>query len=144
MKSIWMLRSPKAVQLKPSLASRMLATTEIAGMFLTATGATLSMVFGRVVLAIVLAALAMGLFLRFSSRAKSRAAPMPALQGWVRPVSVLLSLVETAVMVEATQLPVRFGQPGFELYHWPLVMVVFAVAYTLQVSLFRRLGKRPE
>jgi hypothetical protein len=128
---------------KKNLTSSLMTFADLTGMAFTITGSGIAIVLGRAMLAIILAALALGIFLRFSSRRKLRDAPLPVLPVWARPTSAVLSLVETALMVEATNLPVRFGQPEFEFYHWLLVAIVFVVAYTLQVSLLRRFGKLP-
>ena len=110
---------------------------DIAGLLVSVSGATVAAVFGKFVVGVVLGALALGFVLRLKLR---RPATPSILQvpGWVRPAVAALCAVETAALVEATNLPVRFGQEGFGYGHWALVALVFTALYLLQASLFKR------
>jgi hypothetical protein len=151
------------------VARRLGTVAELAGLAVSFSGATVAAVFGRLIPAVVLGAIALGFVLRVSARrAQPRAAEMttprpmdtsvdpprgcgpawerpgarPAKPRWVSPVSALLSLVEAAVLVEATHLPVRFDQPGFEPSHWVLVLVCVCAAYFVQERLLCALARR--
>lgn len=100
-------------------------------------GAAVVAFLGKLMLAVVLGAVSLGFFLRLSGR---RAPPVPAplpTPSWCYWVSGLLSLLEVAALTEATNLPVRFYQPGFEPWHWVLVVAAFLVAFIVQVQLLR-------
>lgn len=97
-------------------------------------GAPVAMVLGKLFLAVILGAVALGVFLRFANRQR-RGAPTPvkiATPAWVHAVAALASAVEVAVLVEATKLPVRHDQPDFTQANWLLVLLAWGVAYTLQ------------
>lgn len=97
-------------------------------------GAPVAMVLGKLFLAVILGAVALGVFLRFAGRQR-RGAPTPvkiATPAWVHAVATLASAVEVAVLVEATKLPVRHDQPDFTQANWLLVLLAWGVAYALQ------------
>ena len=97
-------------------------------------GAPVAMVLGKLFLAVILGAVALGVFLRFANRQR-RGAPTPvkiATPAWVHAVAALASAVEVAVLVEATKLPVRHDQPDFTQANWLLVLLAWGVAHTLQ------------
>ncbi|HPU09271.1 MAG TPA: hypothetical protein PLS11_14645 [Ottowia sp.] len=97
-------------------------------------GAPVAMVLGKLFLAVILGAVALGVFLRFADRQR-RGAQTPvkiATPAWVQAVAALVSAVEVAVLVEATKLPVRHDQPDFTQANWLLVLLAWGVAYTLQ------------
>jgi hypothetical protein len=48
-----------------------------------------------------------------------------------------LSVLEMGVLVEMTQLPVRFDQPGFEMSHWLWVLLGLAGLFIVQVAWFQ-------
>jgi hypothetical protein len=106
---------------------------EVAGTIASLSGAALAVVFGKLLLAIALGALAAGIFFRMVNRRSSSqfsgAAPTPR---WMSVAAAGLSVVEGAVLVEATNLPVRFSQEGFQLHHWALVVVFLVVAFIVQ------------
>ena len=108
----------------------------------SAVGAPIAIAFGKLFLAAILGALALGISLRFAGRkVQSVSVPMPT-PWWVFSCSALLSLIETAALVEATNLPVRFDQPGFDKSNWLLVLLALAVAFAFQLMLFKRVGRR--
>ena len=97
---------------------------------------------GKVLAAVVLGAVALGIFLRLSSRRARRVeAPVP-MPKWVRPVAAALAVVEVAALVEAVNLPVRFHDAGFEYMHWALATIALVAAYALQVRLLRSVGSK--
>lgn len=135
--------------LRRKAADTFLLLADAAGLLLSGSGAAVVAFFGKVLLAVVLGALALGFLLRLAGRRRLppvAPAPMP---GWGRVAAAILSAVEVAVLVEATDLPVRFHQPGFQLYHWLLVLAVLLMAYRLQLwgwraaVVARRAGLRP-
>src|SRR3990167_3871074 len=117
--------------LKRRIADGLMAGADLAGIALSGSGAAVVAFLGKFMLAVVLGAIALGFFLRLVGRRRVQAAAPPRGPGWSRAVSVALALVEVALLVEATNFPVRFDQPGFEPWHWLLVLVALAVAYLL-------------
>lgn len=113
-----------------------LSGTDLLGVVLSGSGAAVVAFLGKLMMAVVLAALALGFFLRFKGRRGLPAAPAPRPAPWQRAACAALAAVETAVLVEATHLPVRFDQPGFAHWHWALVLAAVAVAYALHMRLF--------
>ena len=133
--------------LKHKALSGAQTVADVAGLFISVSGATVATVFGKAVLGIFLGAVAIGFLLRLKSRRRhpesSRALPLPT---WVRPLVAVLSLVELAALVEATNLPVRFNQVGFAYGHWYLLALAFGALYLLQVGVAQRIankGQRP-
>jgi hypothetical protein len=127
---------------KRSVQSALVVTLEGLGGLASVVGAPIALALGKLFLAAILAALALGIFLRFAGR---RATPAPVASptpGWVIAGSAAASLVEVAALVEAAKLPVRFDQPGFSQWNWLLVLVALWVAYALQVRLLKRLVRR--
>jgi hypothetical protein len=125
---------------RSAIAKRIEVLVEVGGLALSLSGATLAVLLGRVLVAVVLGAVALGIFVRLSGRRAGRVeAPVP-MPKWVRPVAAALSVVEVAVLVEAVNLPVRFHDAGFEYMHWGLAVIALAAAYALQVRLLRSGG----
>ena len=60
-----------------------------------------------------------------------------SLPRWALGAIFVLSVLEMSVLVEMTQLPVRFDQPGFEMSHWVWVLLGLAVLFIVQVAWFR-------
>ncbi len=119
--------------LRRKAADTLLLAADAAGLLLSGSGAAVVAFFGKVFLAVVLGALALGFFLRLVSRRhRPPAAPAPT-PLWGRAAAAMLAAAEVAVLVEATDLPVRFHQPGFQLYHWLLVLAVLVMAYRVQL-----------
>jgi hypothetical protein len=107
--------------LRSTLAKRLDSLIDLAGIGLSLSGATVAVVFGKFLLAVILGSVTLGIFLRFAGRRDRRLAPSVPTPGWIRPTSAILTLVQAAALVEAINLPVRFSQPGFEAYHWVYV-----------------------
>lgn len=120
-----------------------MAGADLAGIALSGSGAAVVAFLGKFMLAVVLGAIALGFFLRLVGRRRVQAVSPPRVPMWSRTVSAVLAAGEVALLVEATNFPVRFDQSGFEPWHWALVLVAFAVAYTLNLRVVRNLfGKR--
>jgi hypothetical protein len=128
-------------ELRKSFAASVEVALESAGFLLSLSGASLAAAFGRFVLALLLAALALGIGFRLVGRQR-RAATEPKAAGWVRVASLGLAIVEVAALVEATDTPVRFHQEGFSYVHWALVLVAVAVAFFVQVRIISALSRR--
>ncbi len=128
------------VALKRKAGEALLVGADIAGMVLSVSGAAVVAFLGKVMFAVVLLAVALGFFLRLSGRRKV-VLPPPA-PGWTRMAAGLLSILEVAVLTEATDMPVRFHQPGFEPWHWGLVVVALLVAYALNMRVYALLSGR--
>ena len=104
----------------------------------SASGTAAALVFGKVLLAVALGAFALGAFFRLSSRRRQRQAIDDRDPAWLAPVASLITVVECALLVEATDLPVRFSQPGFQVHHWLFVLAFLIVAFVAQSRLIRR------
>lgn len=127
--------------LRAAISKRIEWIAEFAGLAISLSGATAAAVFGRLFIAIFLGGIALGFFLRLSGRrgpTPKRVEP-PSLA--LRLVIGTLSIVETAALVEATNLPVRYGQPDFAQGNWLLVIAVFVATYLLQIRLFASLRR---
>lgn len=132
-----------AMTLKQRIEGVLWLALESAGFFGSLFGAAVVAFLGKLMLAVVLGAVSLGFFLRLSGRRSGpppAPAPMPA---WCYLVAWLASLVEVAVLTEATDLPVRFYQPGFEPWHWALVIAALYVASTVQLQVLRSFMRRP-
>lgn len=105
---------------------------------LSASGTAAALVFGKVLLAVALGAFALGAFFRLSSRRRQQQAIDVRDPAWLAPVASLITVVECALLVEATDLPVRFSQPGFQVHHWLFVLAFLIVAFVAQSRLIRR------
>ena len=133
---------PMLTTVKRSIQSVLLVALEGAGALASVIGAPIALAFGKLFLAAILAAIALGIFLRFAGRRAAPApVPLPA-PWWVVSCSAAASLVEVAALVEATKLPVRFDQVGFSQWNWALVLVALWIAYALQVRLLKGLFRR--
>jgi hypothetical protein len=128
--------------LRSTLVKRFDALIDLAGIGLSLSGATAAVVFGKVLLAVILGSVTLGIFLRFAGRRAKRLSPAATTPGWIRPTSAILAIVEGTALVEAVDLPVRFSQPGFQAYHWAYVVVFLVVAYWLQVRLFTAVSRK--
>jgi hypothetical protein len=116
---------------------------DAAGLLLSVSGAAVAAVLGKLIVGVVLGAVALGFLLRLKGRRRRGASVAPAkMPGWVRPVAFALAVVEVAALVEATNLPVRFSQEGFAYGHWYLLALAFLALYLLQVGTLGRLAAR--
>lgn len=127
---------------KRKLLDAGLFVADAAGIVVSLSGASVVAVTGKLMLAVVLAAISLGFFLRIAGRRRvSVSTPTPVPRWWY-PAASALALVEVATLVEATDFPVRFSQPGFELYHWPIVLAALAGSFVLNLWVFRVAGAR--
>ena len=129
----WLARKRVAVQ------GRVLLMVEAAGALASVVGVPLAALTGKLYLAALVALFGLGCCLRFV-RLRQRQRQIdheafvvsPTVPVWLTPVVGLLSAVEVAVLVEATRLPVRADQPGFDTAHWWWVLAGFVVLFWLQ------------
>lgn len=128
--------------LKRRIADGLLVAVDVAGVALTGSGAAFVAVLGKFMLAVVLGAIALGFVLRLAGRRRGQVVVSPRAPAWSRAVSAGLAAVEVAVLVEATNFPVRFDQAGFEPWHWIVVLVALAVTYPLNLRVMGRLIQR--
>ena len=121
------------IELRKSAARKIGVAVEVTEAVASASGAAGALLFGRALLAIALGAIATGIFLRLKSRRGAGKSVQSVHVPFRASATALgLSVMEGAVLVEATDLPVRFSQPGFALHHWVLVLVFLAVAFFIQ------------
>jgi hypothetical protein len=131
------------IELRKSAASKLELAVEVVGAVASMSGAFGALVFGKALLALVLGVVALGIVLRLIGRRSGRQSAQPIqLPLWVSVVAVSLSVIECAAIVEATDLPVRFSQPGFAFHRWALVFLAFLVAFFLQRKVLGRLLQR--
>lgn len=128
--------------LKRRIANGFLVAADVAGVALSGSGAVVVAVLGKLMLAVVLGAIALGFFLRLAGRRRGEVVVSPRAPTWSRAASAGLAAVEVALLVEATNFPVRFDQAGFEPWHWILVLVALAVTYPLNLRVLGRLIRR--
>lgn len=130
--------------LKRKVADGFLVVADVAGLVLSVAGASVVAVLGKLMLAVVLGAIALGFFLRLAGRRRQQTlAPAPT-PTWCYFASAFLAAVEIALLVEATNLPIRFNQSGFEPWHWALVVVALVVAYMVHMQIFRSFTRRQD
>lgn len=129
--------------LRRRVADGLLAVVDATGMFASLAGASIVAFLGKVMLAVVLGAVALGFFLRLVGR-RRRAAPVepPPPDRGRQLACAALAAAETGLLVEAVDLPVRFHQAGFAYWHWALVLLAFGLAYSLQLPWLRAWGRR--
>lgn len=106
---------------------------EVGGGALSLVGASLAVLAGKLLLAAVLALTAVGIALRFVRRRKPAATDVRALPPWMMVLCAVLSLIETAVLVEAVNLPVRMTQTGFERGNLLIVAVLIVALFVIQL-----------
>lgn len=123
--------------LKRKVADGFLVIADVAGLVLSASGASVVVILGKLMLAVVLGAIALGFFLRLAGRRRQPSFAPARTPAWCYFASVVLAAVEVALLVEATTLPIRFHQSGFEPWHWVLVVAALVVAYVVHMQVFR-------
>ncbi|WP_066262762.1 hypothetical protein [Hydrogenophaga flava] len=122
-----------------AVQGRVLLMVEAAGALASVLGVPLAALTGKLYLAALVALFGLGCCLRFvrlrqrlrETRHETVVVPPPA-PVWLTPLVGLLSAVEVAVLVEATRLPVRADQAGFDTAHWWWVLAGFVVLFWLQ------------
>lgn len=130
------------LSLKRRIADGLWVALDVAGVALSGSGAAVVTVFGKALLAVVLGAIALGFFLRLAGRRRERVVVASRISAWARVASAGLAAVEVALLVEATNLPVRFNQTGFEPWHWIVVLAALVVTYPLNLRVLGRLMRR--
>jgi len=128
--------------LKRKIGDGLFVVANGAGMVLSLCGASVVALLGKLMLAVVLAAIALGFFLRLSGRRRNVEREPARAPGWCYAAAGALASFEVALLTEATDLPVRFSQPGFEFHHWLLVLVALAVAFMVHMQIFRSITRR--
>lgn len=98
---------------------------------------------GKAALAVVLALIGLGIWIRLARHRRAAPMPGPAIP-WgpgmvLSGLAALLAAVETAALVEATGLPVRQLQPGFAPSNWVWVLGALALLFWGQRAFLRRL-----
>lgn len=133
-------------RLREGLGNLVLFAVEGVGALGAFTGVPISLVLGRVFLAVVLAAVGLGLLMRLTGRRRRMAGsaqpsrtPLPL---WQHALAALLSLIAVATLVEATRWPVRHDQPGFAPANWLWVLIALVAGYWLLSGLARVLAER--
>ena len=124
------------VRARRSVGRLIMLIFEIIGMLGGLTGAIIAMVRGKYFAAVILGALALGLFFRINGRGQEKNHAAVVVSPWVILSCVLLSLIEVSILAEATNLPVRFNQPGFEIQNWSYVILALLILYFLQLRFF--------
>lgn len=127
---------------KRKVADGFAVVADVAGLVLSASGASVVAVLGKLMLAVVLGAIALGFFLRLAGRRRQHSFAPARAPAWCYVASVVLAAVEGALLVEATNLPIRFYQAGFEPWHWVLVVVALVVAYVVHMQVFRSFTRK--
>jgi hypothetical protein len=127
------------VRAKATVHGGALLVAEGAGTLASAVGVPIAAVTGKVYLAVLIALFGLGCCLRFVRLRRTlrlpqgRASPVSlAAPLWLSPAVGLLSVIEVALLVEATSLPVRSDQPGFDTANWWWVLAGFLVLFWVQ------------
>jgi hypothetical protein len=121
---------------RSAIGNALMTGLEIVGVAISGSGTVVAIVLGKLFAAAVLAAITLGVFLRLAMRGGQRPAEPPPTPR-IKLACALLSLIEVAILTEATNLPVRLAQPGFEKSNWLIVIAALAVIYLVQVRFFR-------
>jgi hypothetical protein len=124
---------------KAAIQGNVLLVSEAAGAAVCAVSVPLAAVTGKFYLAALVSLFGLGCSLRFVRLRKKLRQPdgipielQKSIPAWVTPVVGVLSAIEVALLVEATRLPVRVDQPGFETTSWWWVLAGFVVLFWLQ------------
>ncbi len=143
----WLARAKATVQ------GGVLLVAEAAGTLCSAAGVPIAAVTGKVYLAVLLALFGLGCGLRFVRLRRrllqppvhgAAVAKAPSAPAWLTPAVGLLSAAEVALLVEATRLPVRADQPGFDTANWWWVLAGLTVLFWVQRGwLGERLVNKP-
>ena len=128
--------------LKRKVADGFLVVADVAGFILSASGASVVAVLGKLMLAVVLGAIALGFFLRLAGRRRQNSLVPARTPTWCYFAAVFLAFIEVTLLVESTNLPIRFYQAGFAPWHWALVVVALVVAYVVHIQVFRYFNRR--
>lgn len=129
-------------RLRHSIATRLEVVWEYVWFLVCLSGASLSAAFGRTLIALLLAALTLGLGRRLVARQKHAARLAPKVPAWVKVGSLGLSMVESALLLRATDIPTWIQQEGHAPVRWALVVVALVAAYLIQVRVLAALSRR--
>ena len=105
-------------------------------------GASVSLFLGKLFASALFAVLAVGILNRFVRRRRGEAKEEQQSPIWIPLLCGALTIVETTIVVEALNLPVRFDQPGFEKSNWLLVTALLLVLFYGQRYVFHRLRSK--
>ena len=130
------------VKFKQRVVDGFLCTLDIIGFSASLAGASVSLFFGKLFAAVLFVLLAVGVLNRFVRRRRGDAVYQQPTPPWVLVVCIVLAIIETGVIVEASNLPVRFDQSGFEKSNWLFVVAVLLVLFYGQRYLFVRMLTR--
>jgi len=119
-----------------------LGTLDIIGFAASLAGASVALLLGKLFAAVLFVLLAVGVLNRFVRRRRGDAVYQQPAPPWVLVVCVVFSIIETSVIAEASNLPVRFDQPGFEKSNWLFVVALLLVLFYGQRYLFMRMLPR--
>lgn len=129
-------------KIKHSIKSKLQIALESIVLLSSGISAPAALVFGKPFLAIILTAIALGVFLRFANR-RNESTPTPTEAPlWVAVCSSLASVISIAALVEATNLPVRFDHSGFSYLNWLLVIAALSIAFMFFTKLIKTLLNR--
>lgn len=128
--------------LRHSLQTKVQVALDYAWFVLALSGASLAAAFGRGLLALLLAALALGLGRRLVARQKRAASATSQVPAWVKAGSLALSVAEVAVLVQVTGIAARLQHEGVSWVHAMAGFVALAAAYLIQLRLFAALSRR--
>jgi drug/metabolite transporter (DMT)-like permease len=107
----------------------------------TSGGAILGAMRGKVPVALFLCVCACAFFLRVTSRGRNVSKQQHA-PAWVVVSNAILSILATGLLVEATNLPVRYTQVGFAYWHWALVLVALLASFALFSQVYGRVTRK--
>lgn len=124
---------------KQRIVDGLLGTLDIIGFAASLAGASVSLFLGKLFAAVLFVLLAVGVLNRFVRRRSGIALYQQPTPPWLLVVCVVVSVIETGVIVEASNLPVRFDQPGFEKSNWLVVVGLLLVLFYGQRYLFVRM-----
>jgi hypothetical protein len=129
---------------KRRILGGLVACLEVFGFIGSLAGASVSLFLGKFFAAVLFVLLAVGVLNRFARRRKGELIGEQRAPLWVLVTCAILSVIETGVVVEASNLPVRFDQSGFEKSNWLFVVALLLVFfYGQKYLLMRLLARRP-
>jgi hypothetical protein len=127
---------------KQRVVGGLVGALEALGFFASLAGASVSLFLGKFFASGLFVLLAVGVLNRFVRRRRGDFAEEQRAPVWVLVVCVVLSIIEAGIVVEASNLPVRFDQPGFEKSNWLFVVAMLLVFFYGQRYVFVRMLAR--
>lgn len=129
---------------RQAIGQGILVIIELAGLVLSLSGAAVALFLGKLFAAAVLGVLTLGVFLRLAGRRdKIKIIEPKPTPPWIHFISAALAVVEVSILAEATNLPVRYNQPGFEKVNWLLVCLALLAMFYIQIIFLRSaMGRR--